>query len=1373
MEANIKDINNAILHMGKYSHKEKLIGHSAIDFVVPEDRVMATENLSKELEIGRSIGAIEYALIASDGSVFNVESNASVLYDSSGNPEKLINVIRDITERKQAEETLKIVYNKLEEERNMFLTGPVIVFKWKPRGSDPVDYVSPNVRDILGYSAKDFLSGKVIYKEIVHEEDWDRVSQEVSKNSENGLDHFKHKPYRLIAKNGEILWVADYTTILRDEKGRIQNYLGYILDISESRQKQEQIQYSEEKYRTLTENLNVGIYRNTGLGGKMIEANPALVSMFGYENKEELRAAKVADLYQNPEDREQFNVKMLKDGFVRNEVLQLKQKDGTPFFGSVSAVAVKDKQGKVVYYDGIVEDITERKQSEEKQKESEQKHRTILESIEEGYFEVDLKGNLTFANRALCDMTGYTEDELIGLNNREYSDEVNAKKLFNTFNTIYRTGKPAELDNYEVINHISGIKVVLELTASLIFEDTSPIGFRGIVRDVTERQKMEQELRNSEELYRTLIETTPEAVTLTDLKGSIIYASQQTAQLHEYDDAYELIGKNSLDLIAQVDHQRAQEGLIKTLEKGIVRDLEYTLVKRDGSTFWGGLNAALVKDSNGNPSAFIATTMDISKRKIFEEDLKHKTQDLTLINELNDLNNKGASLIEIINHASDSIKKLYSGMGVAVYLIDDTGKNLELLNASTALGFLTKMESLLKTKLPAVRIPLTSDHKYVKILTENEIHIANDPDSIKAILNDFVNVLLIQKLRSKAKKMLSLIYKIFNINSIMTVPLRIDGNPIGVIDISSTRLFTIDDKKRMAQIAEQLTSIIQMKKTQEELMISENQFKSAFDHAVIGRALANASGKFIMVNKAFCNILKYSDEKLKAKRWQDITHPGDLEESGKYVSRLVSGEISSFSYIHRLLDKNGEVVWVDLNVVLMKDAAGHPQYFIGDIVNITDRVLAENKIKEFTQRTKAINEASHTLASSLDLQTVVDHCTQIAKQMFDADDVAIFIVDQDKEYLTPLANIGIYTEKVLALRLKMGEGLTGSVAQRGEARIVNRIDLTEIGKQVPGTPVEPESLMSVPLKIKDEVIGVITLSKLGEQEFADEDLSFIENLADISAVAIQNARLYEDVKQSEKLKTLFLANMSHEIRTPLTAIIGYTELIENSVRDKVRSEERQFFDIIRNSSERLLRTIHNVLDMSQLEAMSFNLRPESIDLSELAEMVVAEHASQAEEKNLDLIYRSHVKRPTIKADKYCISQALSNLLDNAIKYTQKGCITVSLSEEDRQIILQVKDTGIGITKKYQENLFDMFSQESSGYTKEFQGVGLGLALTKRYLDLNEIPITITSKKYVGTTFTLTFPIIKKSKVVSKKEKAEIPSVEPPDVGAVQGCLLVV
>ena len=175
-------------------------------------------------------------------------------------------------------------------------------------------------------------------------------------------------PYELefITKRGKKRVGRILSNPIRDENDKLIGVLVMASDITEQKQAEEALTESEKQYKTLTENINVGIYRNTpGPKGKFIEANPAIIKMFGYKNKEEFFAKNVADLYQNPKDRIRFNEKMLRDGFVKNEELQLKRKDGTPFIGSVSAVAVKDENVKVKYYDGMVEDITERKKWEQ------------------------------------------------------------------------------------------------------------------------------------------------------------------------------------------------------------------------------------------------------------------------------------------------------------------------------------------------------------------------------------------------------------------------------------------------------------------------------------------------------------------------------------------------------------------------------------------------------------------------------------------------------------------------------------------------------------------------------------------------------------------------------------------------------------------------------------------------------------------------------------------------------------------------------------------------------------------------------------------------------------------------------------------------
>lgn len=171
----------------------------------------------------------------------------------------LVALQNEINQRRAAEEALKQTNLLLEQERHMFLSGPVVIFKWENSEGWPVVYVSPNIEDLLGYTDREFLSGAVSYAGTISPEDIGRVTEEVLLNSEKGSDSFEHKPYRLIRKDGKIVWVSDHTTILKDENKQITHYLGYIVNITEGKQAQQALQESESLLKDVFESIRDGI----------------------------------------------------------------------------------------------------------------------------------------------------------------------------------------------------------------------------------------------------------------------------------------------------------------------------------------------------------------------------------------------------------------------------------------------------------------------------------------------------------------------------------------------------------------------------------------------------------------------------------------------------------------------------------------------------------------------------------------------------------------------------------------------------------------------------------------------------------------------------------------------------------------------------------------------------------------------------------------------------------------------------------------------------------------------------------------------------------------------------------------------------------
>ena len=271
------------------------------------------------------------------------------------------------------------------------------------------------------------------------------------------------------------------------------------------------------------------------------------------------------------------------------------------------------------------------------------------------------------------------------------------------------------------------------------------------------------------------------------------------------------------------------------------------------------------------------------------------------------------------------------------------------------------------------------------------------------------------------------------------------------------------------------------------------------------------------------------------------------------------------------------------------------------------------------------------------------------------------------------------------------------------------------------------------LSIKYDLV-VNPSNGIAEYIFIGKKLNENEN----SNQLLQNAM--DKTRAAEKVKKLFLSNISHEIRTPLNSILGFSNLVEEAVKEYLNSHELSFFDNIKKSGDRLMKTVHEIADISQLEAGSFNLTLKPIELTGLLKNILQKHKNKAHSKEINFSYSSDIEKVMIYGDEYCINEAINNILHNAVKYTEEGSVNMSLQDSIHSTYkLIIEDTGIGMSIEYQKKLFETFSQESDGYSKKYQGIGLGLALTKKFLEMNDIEIDIQSERQKGTTITLIFP----------------------------------
>ena len=237
----------------------------------------------------------------------------------------------------------------------------------------------------------------------------------------------------------------------------------------------------------------------------------------------------------------------------------------------------------------------------------------------------------------------------------------------------------------------------------------------------------------------------------------------------------------------------------------------------------------------------------------------------------------------------------------------------------------------------------------------------------------------------------------------------------------------------------------------------------------------------------------------------------------------------------------------------------------------------------------------------------------------------------------------------------------------------------------------------------------------------------------------------EKAKESERLKSEFLKQISHEVRTPLNSIIGYSSLLKEELDKNYNSDLYVLTLGIENSGKRLFRTIDKILNMAQLHTGRYEKYFENINLFELLKKLHKENISFAEEKNLsfNLYNKTGEREVFVYGDSYSINLIFINIIENALKYTHKGNVDIVLYKEDNDLIcVKVIDSGIGIKREYQQKIFTPFTQEETGYSRSYDGTGLGLALSKRFAEINNMDIKIESEKSQGTTFTVIFKGIK-------------------------------
>jgi PAS domain S-box-containing protein len=489
---------------------------------------------------------------------------------------------------------------------------------------------------------------------------------------------------------------------------------------------------------------------------------------------------------------------------------------------------------------------------------------------------------------------------------------------------------------------------------------------------------------------------------------------------------------------------------------------------------------------------------------------------------------------------------------------------------------------------------------------------------------------------------------------------------------------------------------------------AQRHFDIAFDAAPIGMALFNTDGEYVRVNAALCRLLGRTEAELLGRRDQELTHPDDRQTDIDAAWRILRGEIHSWQCEKRFLRPDGTVVWAIANLTFLRDEDGNPISWMGQFQDVSERKGNEKALEE------TLSLLGATLDATADGVLVVapgGRITNLNRRFTEMWRLPAAVIDSGDDEAARAFAIEQLTdadkEAFVAMHAKMRrhpDAESRDLLHFKDGRIFERT--------------------SRPQRVGGEVVGrVWSFSDVTERHRLE---------AEVAAALVQ-------AQEASRLKSAFVATVSHEIRTPMNGVLGLSEMLLDSDLD---ATQRAQLLALRQSGESLLALINDILDFSKIEAGKLDLDEVDFDLGAAVRSVAGTISAQARSKGLDVAVAIDDDVPGwVRGDSLRLRQVLVNLVGNAVKFTDRGGVTIGVSTLGGDgLRFRVVDTGIGIEPSAHSTLLDPFSQADSSTTRRFGGTGLGLAICAQLIALMNGTLDFESTVGEGSTFWFDVPL---------------------------------
>lgn len=599
-------------------------------------------------------------------------------------------------------------------------------------------------------------------------------------------------------------------------------------------------------------------------------------------------------------------------------------------------------------------------------------------------------------------------------------------------------------------------------------------------------------------------------------------------------------------------------------------------------------------------------------------------------------------------------------------------------------------------------------------------------------------------------------------SSTLSLPITVRDEAIGELMINAENIDhqAIDEifSAVAAQLGDQIESLRLLEETEvsrSELQHGEARLRTLIENAPEAIVVIDLNtGLFADPNGNAMKIYGLSREKLIKVGPAQMSPPfqpdgrDSNEKAMEKINEAMQGGAPVFEWMHR----NAQGIDFPCEIRLVR-LPGEQPLVRASVTDITERKKSQDTIARRAAELQTVATVSTTASTALNpdelLQTVVD----LTKERFNVYHTHIYLADDSWNTLLLAAGAGNVGRQMVntghAIQMDTETSLVARASRERKSIIVN--DVRSEAGYLPN-PMLPQtrSEMAVPMIAGDKVIGVFDVQADIVDHFTDEDANIYATLASQVAVALQNARLYVELaatvtqlRELDRLKSSFLANMSHELRTPLNSILGFADVMLEGLDGTLTPYMDNDLKLIQKNGQHLLHLINDVLDMAKIESGKLNLIIEKFNLYEIMEDVSNITSSLAHEKDIFLHINADADHEVeINADRNRLRQVMINLITNAMKFTEKGKIAIHIEREENNVLISVKDTGVGIHPSQLEAVFQEFTQVDSSTTRKAGGTGLGLPISRRLIEMHggRLWAESTGIDGEGSTFYVFLPI---------------------------------